>query len=367
MGGLELGICTYCRAEGIVAVNNNSHGVLITYGDGAGAGVAQWEINKLNSSLNNGSGISGTAGTATNNIGPWCTDCLTFGNDGPGYEFVGTAGTPINDLWLIRPISSADNSTGIHLDTYGFGHMIVAPWVELAGMSGFPVGSTVSPTTSVASQEAFGMALVNNDPGLNIVGGKFWNNALAGIQVQETSPQASVIGAHIYQNGAGTEVNAAEDTGMQIGADDVLVSGTSFGLPGNQTSYIYYFGDVVRTALGANTYNTGLAETSWIATVAAAGINEGVKMLMGQTVYVGIKRLFKLVEMGGGGTSIKYIDVASGLFRVLNSDFTDALFTITDAGIPAFPEMTTAPSGSFAICANGSKQLFISSTGVCPP
>ena len=333
--GFVLGCVAYSQAAHVWANNNESHGFEFLYE--SACGTSQWDILHAISQLNKGVGFTGVNTLATVGIGPWLTQTVSFGNNAGGYVFQGTAGHGLYDLRLQGVLSSADNVTGILLETYGMGHLVTSPWIELTGvLAGFPIGADLA--TSVASNTGHCLeAPVNNMPGLTIVGGLYWNCAWSGVALD--APYSSLVGGMSIGNGRALHASLAYRAGVHIGGSGVLVSGHTFGYDAATLHYLHLEHALTDVAIGQNTYMPGLALTDILSFAEATLSQHLPSMVAGLTVHTNTLGApwLRLYDALNGATPAKHLRAASGNFEVLNAGATAVLQTLSDAGTPGWP------------------------------
>ena len=253
--GFVLGCIAYGSVSHAEASANNNNGFEFRYGT---CNTVQWQVHHTLSQTNKGVGYGGFNSTAPNGIGPFMNDTGSFGNDQGGYVFIGSPGFPIHDLFLINAFSSADNRAGVYLDTYGGAHVMSNLWVELAGvLGGWPIGTDGSVLVPTNTGNGVSVSF-NNNPGLVITGGTYWNNSWAGIALNAAS--SSVTGGTTLGNGKAFDANPARRASIAIGGNNVLVSGHTFQFVGDSSTleYITIPGHVTGTVIGPNSYAPGL-------------------------------------------------------------------------------------------------------------
>jgi hypothetical protein len=338
--GFVLGCASYGWGSHLRAQQNDSHGFEFTYG--AACGTAQWDIGHSLSQLNKGTGFAGVNTASPNGIGPWLTQTVSFGNEFGGYSFDGSAGHPINDLRLSGVISSGDNRGGIFLDTYGTGHLLTDPWVELAGqLAGLPQGS--AGTASVASGTGHGLRVTSNTltSGVTITGGRYWNNSWSGVSID--AAYVTLTGGTSLGNGLAHDADLSRRAGVHIGNSGVSVSGHTFGYLNAPATlhHIHLGGTLLDLAIGQNAYQPGLSNADFIHG-ADAVLATTVQPIMaaGLMVHTGTPEAFALglVDANvGAPNGLKFLRAAAGNLEILGADATTVLSRLSNTGTPSWP------------------------------
>lgn len=290
--------------------SNNWHGFEFIYM--AVAGAVQWDITVSASQLNKGIGWAGFNTLAPIGIGPFLNQTTSFGNNQGGYVFQGLPGSGIHDLRLHNVLSSADNVAGIYLDTYGGGHLISEPWVEMTGtQSGIPQGSAGTPSVASNTGHCLGVT-ANHGVGVAITGGLYWSCAWSGVALD--AAYSTLTGGASLGNGQALHASRARRAGVHIGGSGVSVNGHSFGFPGATTlHYLHLEGTLTDVAIGLNTYGPGLAASQVLSTVDAT--LTGTKP---PTLAAGL--------------------AVQGPWQVLRADASAVLHSLSEAGTPAWPQ-----------------------------
>ena len=364
--GMVLGVCAYCQTLKVTTAFNNSNGIRVDYGTGAESGAAQWQITETLAQNNLGVGILAENHGTPVGIGPFISDTTAFNNKGGGILIIGDASHSVNDVWIMRYSGSFNNVNGLYMDTYGIGHMLSMIWVEYSGQGNTPAGSQWAPQTPTMQTESSGITFINNSPGLVLNGGMSFANGSNGVEVTVGTPNGAVLNMSIFQNGLGLSTFPYKRTGIYVNGESTVVQGNAFGIPGTQTSYIYYGPNISQSITGLNTYHPSLPESAWINVADALLMFLPPQMPAGLTIGMGVRRPFMIKDMDGGVTPKKFIGVSNGIFYIQNDNNSANLMTLTNGGMPAFPLVPSAPAGSKAACFNASGELFRSATGSCP-
>jgi hypothetical protein len=349
--GFVLGCIAYGWVSHLQASANNGNGFEFVY-PAATCGSAQWQMHHVLAQLNKGFGFHGLNSESANGIAPFISDATSFGNDLGGYVFQGTVGHPINDLMLLNVLSSADNVYGILLDTYGGSHLIDNPWVELtgqvAGITGFPIGTPSTTSTPSATGHCVTVT-ANNLPGINIVGGQYWNCAWSGLSLGAAN--SAITGGTSIGNGRGLDVDPLKRASVAITANKVMVSSHIFNYAAGvgTLDYITVAAGVTGTVIGINNYDTGLpAEISTVSGLPA-----------GSTDFAGTGgpgQVLKQLSVGGPVTVGPLSSGEVGLGNVDNTSDATKNSTprvITNAQVVArVPTCTVTGSGPFIITPN---------------
>jgi hypothetical protein len=254
--GFVLGCVAYAQMETAWALRNNSHGFEFLY-EALGGGIMQWEIFHAISQQNLGAGFYGNNTAGANGIGPWLTQSITFANNAGGTVFHGSPGHPISAIRLTNVNTSTDNVVGMYFNTYAGSHTVVMPSVENVGLNaGIPLGFTG--TLSVASNTGNGLeATSNNQYGIMINGGTFWNNSWSGVSL--SAPFSQLIGGQTLGNGKALSSEPYKRAGVFIGGDNIVVTGHHFQFAGDGSTqaYIERYPPVTGTVIGFNQYAPG--------------------------------------------------------------------------------------------------------------
>jgi hypothetical protein len=336
--GFVLGCVAYGWGTHLQAASNNSNGFEFLYL--ASCPTAQWQVHHSLSQLNKGAGFAGLNTAAAVGIGPFLNDTGSFGNEFGGYVFIGAPGFGIYDLVLTNPFSSADNREGIYLDTYGGGHVLNNPWVELSGRAdGVPQGSPSTP--SVMSHAGHCVRLTsNNNPGLVIQGGYFWNCSWSGVATD--APYSSLLGGVTLGNGLALDAALSRRAGIHIGADGVTVSGPQFlylNAPAT-LHYLHLAGALTALSIGHNTYAPGLT--------AVATLDSSEATLTGTTPPTMVAGLgvhsnsadapgLVLYDASNGVNPLKVLRVNLGYLETLNAAASAVIHSLSDEGTPSWP------------------------------
>ncbi len=260
--GFVLGCIAYGSGENLQANNNNNNGFEFIYP--AACGVVQWDIGHSIAQLNKGAGFTGLNTARADAIGPWLTETVSFANNQGGYVFQSTAGHALYDVRLKSVLSSSDNVAGIYLNTYGAAHLISDPWVEYVGeLGGFPLGTDGTPSVASHTGHCLGLS-ANNQPGIAITGGLYWNCAWSGVALD--APYSSLTGGTSMGNGLALNPALSTRAGVHIAGTGVSVTGHTFVNlnPPTTLHYIHLEGPLERLAIGSNTYMAGLPEEAFI-------------------------------------------------------------------------------------------------------
>ena len=337
--GIVLGCVAYSQAAHVWSVVNNSHGFEFMYEAEPGCGVQQWDILHALSQLNKGGGFWGYNTAGTGAIGPWLTQTVSFANDLGGYVFQGSPGHGIMDLRFHNILSSADNRKGLYLDTYGHGHLVSEPWIELTGhLAGYPLGS--DGTISVASHTGHCLEVTSsNDFGVAITGGLYWSCSWSGLALD--GPYSTLVGGTSIANGQALDPAMGRRAGVHIGANGVAVNGHSFRYaPPATLHFLHLSGAFDTISIGQNTYEAGLAEDQIIH---AAEMTSNVRMpIQPAGLFVHSNRIdaggLMLYDATNGPTPLKSMRVSGGNFIMLNNAGSAVIHSLSDVGTPSWPQ-----------------------------
>jgi hypothetical protein len=328
--GFVLGCAAFARANDLKAENNNSHGFEFVYDTTCSA--AQWNVVGSLAQLNKGVGFAGSNTQAANGIGPFFYNSWTFGNDFGGFIFSGTATTPLNDLLFYNIASSADNNYGLWLNTYGVGHIITNPWIELSGRAdGFPLGSALTP--SVMRNQGDCLALtVNNLGGIIINGGFYWNCSWSGVNIEAS--YSGIVGGTTLGNGRALDVGLFRRAGVRVGAAGDLVMGHSFKHDGTAaTQEAINFGvSIASVTIGHNTYQPPLSSippsggtgTGDVTSTATTSVENELALFTGTTG--------KIIKRATGTGLVKITAGVQGL-AIPGTDYQEPIAGIPDPSI----------------------------------
>jgi hypothetical protein len=337
LGGIDIGYANNITVHGC-----QSHGIEFTYGT---LGVMQWHMLNVLSQSNLGDGYRAANMTATNGIGPFFNDCISFNNGGSGFYFSGTNPTPLNDVLMVRCLSSFDALQGIAFDnTWGQAHMLHLPWVEFAGDGGAPRG--FDGVTQPATNTAHGIRVVgSNNPGINIVGGLVWQCTWSGMEI--TSPGILINGMTFFDNGKAQNASITRRAGIVVSADSVAIDACLFVQNAGvvqQTRAIVLTGAQVDTKIGpANKFVGYSGPLTYVDTTLATLVGTvPAHAPLGLTVNTS-RVPFSLSDETAGPTPAKFLRVSAGRYQVMNNALAAPIIDVGDAGdtlINNYIEMT---------------------------
>jgi hypothetical protein len=334
--GMALGCVAYAWADHLNATANNSHGIEFVYTDPPCP--VQWEISHSISQANRGAGWFGHNTATSNGIGPFLNDVGSFGNAFGGYVFQGSAGHPINDVYLHSVWSSQDDRAGIFLDTFGAGHQLTNPWIELTGAGALNLGWPPTLTTSTHTGHCVAITQSQLAGAVAIVGGTYWNCSWSGVALY--APYSSLVGGSSYGNGQSLDADLAKRAGVAIGASGVQVSGHSFTLPGTTTlHYIHLAGVINDLVIGTNAYDPGLSVANFVSNEASMPGARAPTMVAGLAVgsNTAASAGLALYDASNGANPLKLLRVSLGYLQILNAAGSAAIHNLSDAGTPAWP------------------------------
>jgi hypothetical protein len=119
-----------------------SHGVYMT--NAASYGPAQWHLRNILAQTCAGTGFryEATNGPPGAILGEW-VGLKSFANGDGAIRIFGTPSCGVNDVRILGGFFGGDNGIEIHLDTYGYNHLLQDFFVEYSGASGCGPGLTI--------------------------------------------------------------------------------------------------------------------------------------------------------------------------------------------------------------------------------
>ena len=268
--GLIISTTDIGYVENVLSQKNELDGIYQT--NVSTYGPSQWKFRNVLCGQNGRDGIrvesvNGPGGLI---VGTW-TGVETFANSGFGFNFIGTATTPIFDIRINQAFVGSDNVGGVRLDTYGGNHRINGLFIERAGLD------STGPTLSTpGSNNSDGLNITLNNTDLTIGDGTINTNSRNGINqfggillvsnIQITANGvASIVG---QMNGvltnAGTLVmsgcfcgnysGVVQKYGIASNHDKMTISGNDFS--GNATGPAIFSGGVATSAIIGNRPST---------------------------------------------------------------------------------------------------------------
>lgn len=339
--GMVLCPSALSRVRDCIINFSDSHGMDMDYGTNGGV---QWYISEMLVQHSMGSGIRGVNSTAASAIGPFLIDCHVFNSGQSGYYFQGDATHQLNDVWLLRCVSSCDSLAGIIMhDMYGELSMVHDCWVELTGRVAFVRG--FDEVTPPATLQGHGMSFtgVHNNGGVNIVGGLIWSCSWSGLHVGSTNIHP--VGVTCLDNGQSVHASLANRAGIVITAVQAHVSSCSLiRNAGNngQSRGIVITGNPLGVGIDSSNSFSGYTAAEMVDTsLSVIGGNTPLRMPLGLIVHTG-KTSLVLTDETGGVTPNKPIGVAAGHLQFYNNAVSQVLLQIRDNGVIAMPSTTGA-------------------------
>jgi hypothetical protein len=329
--GVVLAYTDISYANRLSIQNCESHGVDCLYGTG---GTMQWYVTDVLSQANLGDGFHCVNTTATSGIGPFMRDCHSFHNGGTGYYFQGDVSHPLNDVWLLRCVSSAEEACGIHFnDVYGHLHMMHDCWVELVGRVG-GIGRGYDGTLSVAPNTGHGIRVTGtlNNGAINIGNGLVWQCSWSGIDVETSN--VHVVGMTCVDNGQAEHASLENRAGMLLKAAVTHVSGCTFikapALAG-QARGITVSGVVTFVGVDDSNLFAGYTVAQSVDT-SLATLTGTVSAIGPLGLHLNTGRLPLVIhDETGGATPSKPIRVASGRLEILNNAVSQILLAVDES------------------------------------